>query len=119
MTRDDVIEIYDRLIAAHPDLKRKGAKSAYTALNGNMFSFVDAAGLLAIRLSKEDKADYNATHDPDPVIQYNATMNGYVKVTPALLANEAALADWFAKSVDFGRNLPPKPTRKTPKKSAK
>ncbi len=112
MTRDDVVAIYDRLLAAHPELRRKGKTTAYTAMNGNMFSFVGPDGEMCLRLSKEDIAAYGADWDAAPVIRYNSVMHGYVAVSEALLAQEDALTDWFARSVGFARTLKPKPTTK-------
>ena len=112
MTRDDVIAIYDTLIARHDGLTRKGKANAYTAMNGNMFSFVGPDGELCIRLSKDDIAAYGETHSNAPVIRYNSVMHGYVAVSEALLGQPDELADWFARSVAFARSLKPKPTKK-------
>lgn len=112
MEREDVIAVYDRLIAAFPDLKRKGKASAYTAMNGNMFSFVGPDAEMCLRLSKDDIVLYGEVHDASPVIRYNSVMNGYVAVSEQLLRDEASLATWFAKSVSFAQTLKPKPTKK-------
>lgn len=112
MDRDAVIAIYNRLIAAHEGLARKGKANAYTAMNGNMFSFVGPDGEMCIRLSKDDIAAYGVDYSNDPVIRYNSVMNGYVAVPVVLLHDEAALAGWFAKSVAFAGTLKPKPTKK-------
>ncbi len=110
--RDTVVAVYDRLLARHPDLTRKGKATAYTAMNGNMFSFVGPDGEMCIRLSKEDIAAYGGDWDNAPVIRHNSVMNGYVAVSQALLDDEARLAGWFDRSVAFARTLKPKPTRK-------
>lgn len=47
------LELYDRLIAAHPGLERKGAGLPYTSVNGHMFSFLSQAGALGLRLPEE------------------------------------------------------------------
>ena len=108
--RNAVLAVYDRILADHPQLKRKGKASAYTAVNGNMFSFVGPDGEMCIRLSKDDIAAFGVGHDNSPVLRYNSVMNGYVAVSQALLDDEAALSMWFAKSVAFAENLKPKPT---------
>ncbi len=112
MDRDTVIAIYDRLIAVHDGLTRKGKANAYTAMNGNMFSFVGPDAEMCIRLSKDDIAAYGEVYANDPVIRYNSVMNGYVAVPDALLNDEPTLAEWFAKSVGFAQTLKPKPTKK-------
>lgn len=108
--RPFVISVYDRLIAAHPDLQRKGKTTAYTAINGNMFSFVGPDGEMCLRLSPEDTAVFGETWDIAPVIRYKSVMRGYVAVSAALLRDEATLAQWFAKAVSHARTLKPKPT---------
>ena len=112
MDRDTVLAIYDRLIAAHEGFARKGKATAYTAMNGNMFSFVGPDGKMCIRLSKDDIAGYGDDYANDPVIRYNSVMNGYVAVPIALLEDEVTLAGWFGKSVEFAGGLKPKPTKK-------
>ncbi len=110
--RDRVVEIYQRLVADYDDLRVKGKKTAYTAMNGNMFSFVDAEGLMCIRLGKKDKAAFEAEHGTGDVIQYGAVMRGYVPVPVAMLDDLAALRVVFALSVANARALKPKPTKK-------
>ena len=83
--RPIVIAIYDRLLAAHPDLIRKGKTTAYTALNGNMFSFVGPDGEMCLRLSQDDIAAFGMDWDASPVIRHKSIMNGYVAVSQSLL----------------------------------
>lgn len=111
MDRVSVLAVYDRLIAAN-GLTRKGKATAYTSMNGNMFSFVGPDGELCFRLSKDDIAAFGEGHSNAPVIRHNSVMKDYVAVSAALLRDEAELAGWFAKSVQFARGLKPKPTRK-------
>jgi hypothetical protein len=112
MDRDAVIDIYDRLIAGHDGLTRKGKASVYTATNGNMFSFVGPDGEMCIRLSQADIMAYGVDYSNDPVIRYNSVMNGYVVVPEALLNDADVLAAWFAKSVNFADTLKAKPKKK-------
>ncbi len=61
----DKIDLYDQLIATHPDIERKGKTSPYTSLNGHMFTYLSKTGSLGIRLSKEEREafleKYNTT----------------------------------------------------------
>ena len=61
--RDRVIEIYESLAAGFAGVKVKGKKTRYTALNGNMFSFVAGDGVLCIRLSEARKKEFNGEHE--------------------------------------------------------
>jgi hypothetical protein len=36
----DQLALYDKLIATHPEIERKGAANPYTSLNGHMFSLL-------------------------------------------------------------------------------
>ncbi len=110
--RKDVLELYREIVADHDGITVKGKKTAYTAMNGNMFSFVDPAGTLCVRLSKEDKAAYEAEFGTGDVIQYGAVMRGYVPVVGAVLADGAALRALFAKAVKHAETLKPKATKR-------
>lgn len=47
----------------------KGAKSAHTARNGHMFSFLDAEGSMALRLPDDLGEEFRSTYDSGPVRQ--------------------------------------------------
>ena len=90
----------------------KGAKNPYTSRNGHMFSFLDADGAMALRLSPEMADEFRSTYESGDVIQYGSTMRGYSSVPPELLASTDTLAAWFDRSWEWIGTLPPKPTRK-------
>jgi hypothetical protein len=77
-----------------------------------MFSFLDGAGAMALRLSEELGEEFRATYESGPVVQYGSVMRGYVSVPSSLLAQTAELAVWFDKAYDWIGTLPPKPTKK-------
>lgn len=106
---------YEALVAAHPDVERKGAKNPYTSVNGHMFSFLGQDGILGLRLSKEDREAFLATYDAPPFVQYGSVMREYVTVPAALLADTEALQPLFAASYDYVSGLKPKPTKKKAK----
>ncbi len=110
------LELYEALIAAHPDVERKGAKNPYTSLNGHMFSFLDETGQMALRLSDDDAARFLEQFESGPVEQYGATMRGYVSVPATLLADTTELEGWFGLSHSWIATLKPKPTKKPAKK---
>ena len=77
----EVLERYAAVVdAADGDSFVKGAKDPYTSRNGHMFSFLDADGAMALRLSDELGEEFLDTYDSGPVIQYNSVMRGYVSV---------------------------------------
>jgi len=77
-----------------------------------MFSFLDADGAMALRLSDELADEFQSQYESGPVIQYNSVMRGYVSVPDSLLADTKTIADWFTKAHDWIGTLPPKPTKK-------
>ena len=91
----------------------KGAKNPYTSRNGHMFSFLDAAGTMALRLSTEMTEEFRANYTSGDVTQYGATMRGYSSVPDELLADTPTLADWFDRSWEWIGTLPPKATHKS------
>jgi len=108
----DKVALYDELIATCPGVVRKGAKSAYTSLNGHMFSFMDETGDLALRLPKDEREAFLVTHKTRLSVQYNTVMKEYVVVPEAMLKNTRRLAPVFAMSHDYVASLKPKPTTK-------
>ena len=80
-----------------------------------MFSFIGKDGTVAIRLSPEDKDEFESEHNTGDVIQYNAVMRGYVRVTDEILADWDRLVALFSDCVEFARTLKPKPTKKPSK----
>lgn len=108
----EALELYTAVVErSGSDAFVKGAKNPYTSRNGHMFSFLDADGVMALRLSDELREDFLARHDSGPVMQYDRVMRGYVAVPDELLYNTDELAAWFDKSHDWIGTLQPKATK--------
>lgn len=108
----DALERYRELVAGATGEKVRGKTNPYTSMNGNMFSFLDKAGTLCLRLSDEDRAAFVDTFEAGPVVQYGAVMKEYVAMPPELLSDPGALQDWFIKCLAYAQTLPAKSTRK-------
>ena len=108
----EALTLYKAVVESNPVVEVKGAANPYTSRNGHMFSFLDADGSMALRLSKEMGQEFMAAYDSGPVIQYNSVMQGYVSIPESLLASTTDLQEWFHKSHDWIGNLEPKPTKK-------
>ena len=107
------LEAYRSVVeASRSGAEVKGAKNPYTSRNGHMFSFLDAAGTMALRLSEELTEEFRSSYESGDVIQYGATMRGYSSVPAQLLADPATLTGWFDRSWEWIGTLPPKPTKK-------
>ena len=101
---------YDRLIATQPGAERKGAKVPYTSLNGNMFSYLDDKGTIALRLSLEDRTVFMDAYGASLQQAHGIVQKEYVAVPDALASNTAELTPWFAASYRYAASLRPKPT---------
>ncbi len=101
-----------RKLAALFGLTVKGKANPYTAINGNMFTFLDKSGVLCLRLPKAEREVFMQAHGTGPVEQYGTVMKEYVSVPEAMLSDEALLRVSFAQSLDYARSLKPKPTKR-------
>ncbi|MEM1051508.1 MAG: TfoX/Sxy family protein [Pseudomonadota bacterium] len=104
---------YEELVSGYPDLKVKGAANKYTSMNGNMFSALQKDGVLTVRLSEAEKAEYNEANGTSDVISYGSVLRGYVYVTDAIWEDSTKLQQLFAQCVEHAQGLKPKPTKKT------
>ena len=103
---------YADLAARHWNQNVKGKTNPYTSINGNMFSFLDKGGNLAVRLSPQQRAAHNKAHDLGPVMQYGAVMKDYVWVPEAVVGDANALDDLLQNAMEFAKSLKPKPAKK-------
>jgi len=116
LSRDDKLAVYETLVAETPDLKVKGKKTAYTSMNGNMFSFLSPEGDLAFRFQKADREAFLERFPEAVVVQYDTVMKDYVGLPDPLIEDRDELRRLFASSVEQARALKPKATTR-PKKT--
>ncbi len=100
---------YERVIDLAPGLERKGAANPYTAVNGNMSSYLHPRGEVALRLPPQQRAQFLAEHKTTLFEAYGVVQKKYVAVPAALLANTGALAPYFIESHAYVASLKPKP----------
>ena len=103
------IAVVDR---SERDAEVKGAKKPYTSRNGHMFSFLDDAGTMALRLSDGLGEEFLGRYESGPVVQYGSVMRGYVSVPSDLLERTDELLGWFDRSYDWVGTLEPKPAER-------
>lgn len=84
----------------------------YTAVNGNMYSFLDDQERLCLRFSEGRKTELNNLHGTTDVIQYGAVMRGYIPLPPGVMMNDNELAELFGEALAYATSLKPKPTKK-------
>lgn len=112
---EEQIEAYDRLLATHPEVERKGKNMLYTSVNGHMFTVFSTEAKLGIRLPGPDREAFIDAFDSSLLVSYGTVMKEYVTVPDALLLDTDALGPYLRMSYDYVSALKPKPTKK-PKK---
>ena len=103
------LALYDKLVALCPHLERKGKTMPYTSANGYMFSLLNKAGEIGIRLSKESQKQFMEAHNTTLYKSYGAVMRGYVLIPDHLLENQLELvASTLEEGYQHVMSLPPK-----------
>lgn len=108
----DKLELYEKLIATHPDIERKGKTMPYTSHNGHMFTLLSKDGSLGIRLPKEEREVFLKKFSTSLFEQYGAIMKEYVTVPDVLLTNTEELKKYLDISFEYVKTLKPKPSKK-------
>jgi hypothetical protein len=112
MNRLAALELYEKLVALHGRVDRKGDANPYTSLNGHMFSMLMKENTLALRLPDAERAAFLRRYDTTICVQYGHQMPEYVVVPDSLLANVSELAPHFEISYAYMAAKKPKPTTK-------
>ncbi|MBX2871125.1 MAG: hypothetical protein KTR30_03470 [Saprospiraceae bacterium] len=99
---------FDQLVARCPEFERKGKTMPYTSSNGHMFSLLNKAGELGVRLSKEEGQVFRDKHQTGNFTSHGATMRGYVLIPESLYGNDKTLIDLLQKGFEYVNSLPPK-----------
>src|SRR5580704_10445848 len=104
--------LYDKLLATHPKIERKGAANPYTSLNGHMFTYLNPSGTLALRLPEKEREEFLKKYKTTLFEAYGAVMKEYVTVPDSLLKKTNELRKYLDKSYGYIKTLKPKPTKK-------
>ena len=88
--------------------------SAYTAINGNMYTMISKHGVVGIRLPEPERSAFLEEHSTDLFRGDPAwpPAKEFVAVPDDLLANTAALKPYLELSLRYVRTLKPKPKRR-------
>jgi hypothetical protein len=106
------VDFYDKLIATHPEIERKGAANPYTSLNGNMFTILHDFRSLAIRLPEDKREEFLKKYKTTLFKAYGTIMKEYVAVPDDLLRNTNELQKYLELSYEYVKTLKPKPTKR-------
>ena len=108
----DKVELYERLLASVEGVERRSNfGSAYTAVNGNMYSMISKHGVVGIRLPEPDRSAFIEAYEAelfrgDPAWP---PAREYVAVPDWLLADTDALRPYLERSYRYALTLKPKP----------
>ena len=109
------VEAYDRLLATHAEVERKGKNMLYTSVNGHMFTVFSTEAKLGIRLPKAEREAFISAFNTSLLESYGTVMKEYVAVPDAMLEETEALEPYLRMSYEYVTSLKPKATKK-PKK---
>jgi len=109
------MKAYDRLLATHAEVERKGKNMLYTSVNGHMFTVFSTEAKLGIRLPKAEREAFIAAFNTSLLESYGTVMKEYVAVPDAMLEETEALEPYLRMSYEYVTSLKPKATKK-PKK---
>ena len=110
----DKLELYERLVEAAGIDSKSNFGSAYTAVNGNMYSMISKYGVVGIRLPDDEREAFIDEHNTemfraDPSWPPSKNM---VAIPSDLLQDTKALAPYLKHSYEYTKTLKPKPTKK-------
>ena len=89
-------------------IERKGATMPYASVNGNMFSFLDKAGHLGLRLPEKERNEFLKLYKTQLCVSYGATMKEYVDVHQNVFIDKKAMNKYFNISYAYAQGLKPK-----------
>jgi hypothetical protein len=111
----DKLQLYEKLVATNPSVKRKGVTVPYTSLNGHMFSYMSKEGKLALRLPPAQREVFLKKYHAKLCEAYGVVQPEYVEVPAALLSSTRKLKKFFDASYRYVASLSPKPTARKKK----
>jgi hypothetical protein len=106
------LELYEKLVATNPKVLRKGASVPYTSLNGHMFSYLNASGVMALKLPKVEIDKFLKKYNTRLFEAYGIIQKEFVAVPDDLLRNTNKLKAYFDLSYEYVGTLKPKPTKR-------
>jgi len=102
------LDLYGKLLAARPDIERKGDIHPYTSLNGHMFTYLDQAGVMGIRLPKAELEAFLKKYETTLFVSYGVVKKDWATVPDPLLKKTKELAKYLDVSYAYTGTLKPK-----------
>jgi hypothetical protein len=102
------LELYEKLLATHPEIDSKGDVHPYTSVNGHMFSYLDQSGTLGLRLPNEELEAFLKKYETRLFETYGVVKKDWATVPDSLLEKTKELKKYLAVSYEYTRTLKPK-----------
>ncbi|MGB5819512.1 MAG: TfoX/Sxy family protein [Saonia sp.] len=102
---EEKLNFYDALINRNPNIERKGKTMPYTSVNGHMFSQLNKAGEIGIRLPKDKREQFMKEYCSAPFKSYGAVMKEYVLVPETLWKDVELLSSYVEAAHDYAKSL--------------
>ena len=110
---EDRLQLYQSLLDSVPGVAEKSNfGSAYTAVNGNMYSMISKHGIVGIRLPEPERAAFMARYATD-LFRGDPSWppaKEFVAVPDDLLERTDELAPYLERSLAYALTLKPKAT---------
>jgi hypothetical protein len=111
----DKVVLYERLLETVGVDAKSNFGSAYTAVNGNMYTMISKHGVVGIRLPEPERSAFLEDYSTelfrgDPAWP---PAKEFVAVPDGLLADTGALRQYLELSLRYVQTLKPKPARNT------
>ncbi|CAN5249809.1 hypothetical protein BH18ACT5_BH18ACT5_15300 [soil metagenome] len=113
----DKVELYRKLLASVEGIDTKSNfGSAYTAINGNMYTIISKHGVVGIRLPEPTLSEFLSRYSTDLFRGDPAwpPAKEFVAVPEELLADTKTLRPYLEASLGYVRSLRPKPGKAQP-----
>ena len=108
MEHEEVLKLYQKLVATNSDAELKGKTLPYTSYNGHMFSALYQDGTVGLRLAAEEREVFLKKYKTTQPVQHGAVLKEYVLVPLTLLKKTSELQPYFKKSLEYVKTLKPK-----------
>lgn len=103
-----LLEEYKALIHNICQMEVKGKTMPYTSINGNMFSFLDSAGNLGLRLPTNILKDLIIKLKSKYCEAHGVILKKYLEISPQIFENQTLMKELITISYDFAKTLKPK-----------
>jgi hypothetical protein len=107
----EALDRYDRLVRERPHFERKGVGLPYTSVNGHMFTFLSAEGVLGLRLPTERREEFLKQWETKLFVAHGAVLKEYVVVPDRLFRNTGEVLKYMDQSYQYVVSLKPKKPR--------